>query len=103
MVGYVSFNEVSENGDPIENSNYYAGSGCINSDGTWGVKPRADGSAHYVKAQYSIGGSLTAPTFVGSEIIRIVPNGQFDNTDGLGSGNASATLTVPDVSLSSGR
>ena len=99
MVGYVSFNEVSENGDPIENSNYYAGSGCINSDGTWGVKPRADGSAHYVKAQYSIGGSLTAPTFVGSEIIRIVPNGQFDNTYGLGSGNASATLTVPDVRL----
>ena len=99
MAGYVGFNEVSETGSPIENPYYYAGNVCINSDGTWGAKPRADGSVHYVKVQYSIGGSLTAPTFVASEIIRIVPNGQFENTYGLGSGNASATLTVPDVRL----
>ncbi|MEI8360375.1 MAG: hypothetical protein WCH13_18060, partial [Deltaproteobacteria bacterium] len=100
MSGYVTFNEVSENGSPLENPNYYgAGSACINADGSWGMKPSADGSAHYVKVQYSIGGSLTAPIFVGDQIIHIAPNGQYDNVYGLGSGPTSATVTIPDINL----
>jgi len=63
------------------------------------MKPRADGSAHYVKVQYSIGGSLTAPTFVGDQIIHIAPNGEYDNVYGLGSGPTSATVTIPDINL----
>ena len=99
MSGYVTFNEVSENGSPLENANYFAGSACINADGSWGMKPRADGSSHYVKVQYSIGGSLTTPTFIGDQIIHIAANGQYDNVYGLGSGSTSATVTIPDINL----
>ena len=99
MSGYVTFNEVSENGSPLENANYFAGNACINADGSWGMKPRADGSSHYVKVQYSIGGSLTTPTFIGDQIIHIAANGQYDNVYGLGSGSTSATVTIPDINL----
>ena len=96
MSGEVSFKEVTSNGADVSNSSIYD-IGCINADGSWGIKAAADGFDYYVKPKYAIGGSLTAPIFISDEIIHIAPNGQHDNTYGLGSGSTSATLTVPDV------